>query len=393
MPNQEEETRKDVSEREVTKVHGQPTNQDLDLLEDELLRIASSFYSELGGGAHGHAGLLLSDVDYAAMAPGTPFVVPPNPGVYPAGAIPAAQRAQREAEHKALIKQFQTCVGVAKGLKELILQAIDEDFVLELRAEQTGYLNVTPQQMMTHLRARWGALDFVDINMLMAECDSTWSPAEVPTKYFNRIDKARRQLARANVQIDERAMMLKALKCFRDAGDYDAPIQEWEARPPAAQTYPNLKTMMSLEYSKLNRQDATTARATGHASANAVEEFAQATEELVAELTEKHSKQIETLIKANNEAMTKNNETIAKLTAALLEIKSQTPSRAPTTTPAAATQGTTKAQRWAEKCRTATTCPHCNKIHPNRTHDQCWHLEKNAAKRPAGWTASSTRST
>jgi hypothetical protein len=83
-------------------------------------------------------------------------------------------------------------------------------------------------------------------------------------------------------------MMLKALKCFRDAGDYDAPIREWEARPPAAQTYPNLKIMMSLEYSKLNRQDATTARAMGHASANAVEEFAQATEELVAEQTEKH---------------------------------------------------------------------------------------------------------
>ena len=335
MLNQEEETRKDVVEREVTKVHGQPTNQDLDLLEDELLRIASSFYSELGGGAQGHAGLLLSDVDYAAMAPGTPFVVPPNPGVYPAGAIPVAQRAQREAEHKALIKQFQTCVGVA-------------------------------------------------------ECDSTWSPAEVPTKYSNRIDKARRQLARVNVQIDERAMMLKALKCFRDAGDYDAPIREWEARPPAAQTYPNLKIMMSLEYSKMNLQDTTTARATGHASANAVEEFAQATEELVAELTEKHSKQIEALIKANNDAM-------AKLTSALLEIKSQTPSRTPTT-PAAATQGPTaaqltKQQRWAEKCRNATTCPHCSKIHPNRTHDQCWHLEKNAAKRPAGWTASAARST
>ena len=390
MPNHEEETRKDVAEREVTKVHGQPSNQDLDLLENELLRIASSIYSELGGGAHGHAVLLLSDVDYAAMAPGTPFVVPPNPGLYPAGPIPAAQRPQREAEHKNLIKQFQTCVGVAKGLKELILQAIEEDFVLELRAEQTGYLNVTPLQMMTHLRARWGALDFIDINVLMAECDSTWSPAEVPTKYFNRIDKARRQLARVNVQIDERAMMLKALKCFRDAGDYDAPIREWEARPPAAQTYPNLKTMMSLEYSKLHRQDTTTARATGHASANAVEEFAQATEELVAELTEKHSKQIEALIKANNDAM-------AKLTSALLEIKSQTPSQTPTT-PAAATQGPTtaqltKQQRWAEKCRNATTCPHCSKIHPNCTHDQCWHLEKNAAKRPAGWTASAARST
>ena len=276
-------------------------------------------------------------------------------------------------------------MGVAKGLKELILQAIDEDFLLELRAEQTGYLNVTPFQMMTHLRNRWGALDFVDINALMADCDSEWSPAEVPTKYFNRIDKARRQLLHANVQIDERAMMLKALKCFKDAGDYDAPIREWEARPPAAQTYPNLKTMMSIEYSKLNRQDSVTARATGHASANAVEEYAQATEELVAELTEKNAKQIEALIKANNDAM-------AKLTAALLDNK--TPANgAATPKPTAATPTTTgtqsaKAQRWAEKCRNATTCPHCSKIHPNRTHDQCWHLEKNAAKRPAGWTAS-----
>ena len=63
----------------------------------------------------------------------------------------------------------------------------------------------------------------------------------------------------ANVQIDERAMMLKALKCLKDAGDYDAPISEWEARPAVDRTYANLKTMMSTEYSKLNRQDATTA--------------------------------------------------------------------------------------------------------------------------------------
>ena len=155
MPNQEEDTQKAVAEREVTKLHGQPTNQDLDLLEEELLRIASLIYSELGGGAHGHAGLLLSGVDYHdAMAPGTPFVFPVNPDVYPAGVIPVAQRTQWEAdEHKVLIKQFQTFIGVAKRTKELILQAIKEDFLLELRVEQTGYLNVTPFQMMTHLCA------------------------------------------------------------------------------------------------------------------------------------------------------------------------------------------------------------------------------------------------
>ncbi len=74
--------------------------------------------------------------------------------------------------------------------------------MLELRVQQMGYLNIMPLQMMTYLLTQWGALDFVDINALMTECNSLGSPTEVPTKYFNRIDKARRKLARANVQTD-----------------------------------------------------------------------------------------------------------------------------------------------------------------------------------------------
>ncbi len=66
-----------------------------------------------------------------------------------------------------------------------------------------------------------------------------------------------------------------------------------------------------------------------------------------------------------------------KLTAAILKNK-----------PAAmsgASNKSAKAAAWAEKKRTATTCPHCNRKHPNRTHDQCWELPANAAKRPADW--------
>ncbi len=235
----EQEMRKAVAESNVTKINGQPTNKDIDLLDDKLTVFASSFPSELGGGMHGHTGLVKSVADYEIFAPGTPFITPTNPGSYPQGAMTAAQRPQMEASHKTLIVQFQTCIGVAKGLKDLILQAVEEDFLLELRAEGIAYLNVTPLQMLTHLRNRWGSMDFVDITSLLTEFDAPWNSAEVPTKYFNQTEKARRQLARANVQIDERAMMAKALKSFKDAGDYDAPIREWEAKPVAAQTYAN----------------------------------------------------------------------------------------------------------------------------------------------------------
>ncbi len=56
MTNPKLETCKAVAECTVTKIHGQPTNQDIDILDDELTAIASSFSSELGGGLHGHAG-------------------------------------------------------------------------------------------------------------------------------------------------------------------------------------------------------------------------------------------------------------------------------------------------------------------------------------------------
>jgi hypothetical protein len=57
----------------------------------------------------------------------------------------------------------------------------------------------------------------------------SWNAEEVPTKYFNRINKARRQLARANVQVDKRAMMAKALKSFIDAGNFE--LQFANGRP------------------------------------------------------------------------------------------------------------------------------------------------------------------
>ena len=187
----------------------------------------------------------------------------------------------------------------------------------------------------------------------------------------------RRQLAHAQVQVDERAIVAKVLKSFKDAGDYDPAIREWEARPAAMQTYVNLRTVMNNEFTKLNRQDATTARATGHASANnIVEDIANTTGELVAVLTDQHTKQVEALMKTTTAAL-------EKLTAAIIGNK-------PTAAPAAsseskAARAATKAAAWAEKKRVATTCTHCNLVHPNRTHAQCWELPENAATRKLGW--------
>jgi hypothetical protein len=55
-----------------------------------------------------------------------------------------------------------------------------------------------------------------------------------------------------------------------------------------------------MEYAKENKQNKLTAR---QFSANAIQEQAEATEELVATLTEAHTRQMEDLVRSTTEAM------------------------------------------------------------------------------------------
>jgi hypothetical protein len=66
----------------VTKIHGQPTNQDLTLLKKEPIAILANIPMTLGGGNLGHAGIIMDPARYLLTA-GVPFQNPPNLGNYP----------------------------------------------------------------------------------------------------------------------------------------------------------------------------------------------------------------------------------------------------------------------------------------------------------------------
>jgi hypothetical protein len=114
-----------------------------------------------------------------------------------------------------------------------------------------------------------------------------------------------------------------------------------------------------------------------------MEEYAAATEELIENLTKKHAKQIEVLIKSNTKAM-------AKLMATIKSTPTPSPAASSGTADKNAARQAAKHKSWVKKCKMATTFLHCNKVHPNRTHDQCWELEANSAKCMANWKSSKT---
>ena len=366
--------RDEVRKETATKIHGQPTDHDVTLLEKELIAIAATIPSTLGGGNHGHAGLIVEPAKYLTMTGGTAFTQPGNPGIYPAGLAPnaaAGTRAREEAEHKELIAQYEIHKGVEQALKDIIIQAVDEDYLLEIEDETLGFLNETPRSMIIHLRNRGGALDFADTKTLLTERDQEWDASEIPTIYFNRVEKAMQQLTRAGITSDLKERTDMALYYLKSTGEYDAAVREWETKPVATRTWANIKIFMSAEYAKENKQNKQTAK---QMKANAIEEQAEATEELIANLTEAHTRQIELLIKANTEAM--------KEMMSLVKDKTITPTNPTNQT---SEEKKKKREEKQKKFLNAPVCKHCGKKHPSKKEDECWELDKNAASRPASW--------
>ena len=78
--------------RTLPKIHGEPDYSQLKNLKDKLRTNALKITSDLGGGAHGHLGLVLLPTEYE-NASATPYNKPSHPGPL---TVPAAATARQE---------------------------------------------------------------------------------------------------------------------------------------------------------------------------------------------------------------------------------------------------------------------------------------------------------
>jgi hypothetical protein len=374
------DTREEIRKESITKIFGQPTEQDITKMEKELTAIAATTPSDLGGGNYGHAGIIVEDAKYTAMTGGTAFNNPVNPGLYPAIAatVSAGTRAREEALHKGLVREYEIFCGVEAGLKDVILEAVDNDYVLEIEDEILGFLNQTPKQIIAHLRNRGGQLDFADTKKLIEERDSEWDGNEVPQVYFNRVTKAMEQLQRAGIASDLNERRDMALFYLKATGEYDPAVREWENKATADKTWANIKVFISKEFAKENKQTKVTAK---QFKANLIEEQAEITEEMINNLTQAHTKQIEILMKSNMEAI-KEMMTLVKENSNKQNQDTGNKFNKGNKTDEEKKKTRTEKQ---QKYKDTPVCKHCGKKHPSKKEEECWELEANAASRPSNW--------
>jgi hypothetical protein len=148
----------------LTKIHGKPVYESLQNVLIELKANASSVPSTLGGGQHGHLGLLLSTARYLTVPLAFPWITPGNPGPFAppdAGTGPQIEAARDV--WRGLKQAFDICQATDKALVAQLVDAIDPIYLRAMLNRATGqysgsiraivqqlfqtYGKVTPQQV------------------------------------------------------------------------------------------------------------------------------------------------------------------------------------------------------------------------------------------------------
>ena len=172
-----------------TKIHGEPQFESLQTLKDQLKTNSQTVVSDLGGGAHGHLGLVLPADEYALVSP-VPYVFPVHPGALN---IPAGT-AQHEAirlrdEHKERIRVYREALGIQQALLKQIVAAVDEDYLKELRNEHTNAITLTIPEILSHLTTTYGQVDSSDLRKQEEQLTLFhWNANDPPAEMYNLVE-------------------------------------------------------------------------------------------------------------------------------------------------------------------------------------------------------------
>jgi hypothetical protein len=225
----------------LSRIHGKPTFESLQNVVTELKANACSVPSTLGGGHHGHLGLLLSDARYNTLAHTVPWATPGNPGPFvPPNAgtgpqIEAARDVWRE-----LKQDFQLCQATDKALIAQLVAAIEPIYLRALLNRDTGQYAGNIRAIILHLFNTHGKITPQQVKAKEDQLHLFHYDISQPVDIvFNNINDLVDLADHARAPMTEQQMINLAYVIFAKQTILQPDLRLWSRRPVIEHTYVN----------------------------------------------------------------------------------------------------------------------------------------------------------
>jgi hypothetical protein len=238
----------------VPRIQGRPSFTTLLALKISLGKNAGTMDSRLGGGQHGHLGLVYSPEEYDRHAPGTPFISPAPPAP-----LELPSNAERERRHDEAIRNWQYCNNVHKALRNLLTAAIEPNFLSALDNQALGFTQISVERILRYLFATFGKIRPLDLDANEARMKTAWNPSESFVNIITQLEHGRDFAATAGYDITDPVLLRYAHVIVTKTGMYFPTLDLWDARPPELlSTWEEFKQVILNAQDRLNEHTATT---------------------------------------------------------------------------------------------------------------------------------------
>ena len=301
----------------LTKIEGEPTYEEFDLLREESFRNALSSKSPFGGGNHGHKGACTAPPTYIIETGGAAWNVPATQGIFPL--FPAGAT---DHEKRVIIAEFvrdETGIKTAEAtinlLRNQMLEAVPEAYYMELYDDVFRYDRVSPAAFLDHILTCYADLDDETLEKNKKKFDEPPDMSMPIDVYFRKQERCMKIAADGSVPISENEMVQKLQIHMGQSGMVNSGYTKWKRKAKVDRKWAPGKTFFRKALKEAGV--ITTLSGDGDFSANALVTNTQ--EAVRTEMVEQMGEAFDNLAMAatvKQETMDSMIKTIADLTAA-----------------------------------------------------------------------------
>ena len=227
----------------LTRIHGKPTYETLQTIYNELKSNAGSVPSYLGGGSHGHLGLVLNAQRFAIISQ-VPYIRPhfPGPLTIPQGATPQMTVIFRD-QHTEAVWSFREVAGVEQALRQQLVAVIDGDYLVALRNRNTNSITMAIFDIIQYLFTNHGKITPAQLKTKEAEVSAIIYDLMTPLdNVFNAVENLMDFAVAAGIPYSNKQIVTFAYMILLKTGKFGSYIRDWNKKPFNNQTWMNFKT-------------------------------------------------------------------------------------------------------------------------------------------------------
>jgi hypothetical protein len=242
----------------LTPITGPPSYPSLKTLKKQINANGQSVNSSLGGGEHGHYGLVSSASEYERSSPGVPFVRPVQPVLPPLIGATTAQIAEARQLYSDELKVFNACNSVERSIIQQISTAIEDTYLSYLSNPDNDRLIGTVPEILASLFATYGNVTPQTVSDAKAELEATvYDHAQPIATIFNAINAHATMATAGGISESPEQLIGIATIIITRSTIFANDIRTWNAKPEPDKTWPLFMNHFTAAQMEIRRSQPT----------------------------------------------------------------------------------------------------------------------------------------